>query len=136
MDNGRDWLSVAEAASLAGCSKDTIRRRAENGELRTTTEVPSHPRGGRGRRPSLFVARDDVLRLMHRRHEPDRDDPSTASDTVSNELHAELARLKAEVVKLREVVRLSLARDELLAKADAARRDQLMQLIAPDFPND
>jgi regulator of replication initiation timing len=51
-------------------------------------------------------------------------------------LEAEKVALLAENTKLREVLRLSLKRDEHQAAADAVRREQLDQFLTSDFPND
>lgn len=52
------------------------------------------------------------------------------------EAEAERVRLLAEIESLKEVARLSLVREDLIAQADAARREQLTQFLTPNFPND
>lgn len=140
MDAQVDWIPVSEAAPLLGCSVHTVRRKVNAGELASTSdpEVLKQAFKGRGRPPKVLVSVQGIseLRVDGDLEQPQGESADEASRERLVELETERVRLLAEVAKLKEVLRLSLAREDLLSQADAARRDQLLQFIGPDFPND
>lgn len=139
MEAKEEWIRVSRAASLLGCSTDTVRRRVEAGELRATSDpaILAGVAPRRGPRPQKLISLQDVVRL--RSAEVANESLEVGQEDLVERvavLEAEKAGLLAEIAKLREVARLSLIRDEHQAAADAVRREQLTQFLTPDFPND
>jgi excisionase family DNA binding protein len=54
-----EWLSIAQAACVAGLSTKTIRRAIHKGDLRATPTVPN------ARRPTWRIARTDLDAFMN-----------------------------------------------------------------------
>lgn len=149
-----------------GVEPDTIRRMVQRGDLARAPVPTSEARKGRGRGrpPRYLVVADEVeaqrQTLLQRLDAVDRQDSqgrelvSTADLSAVRELAARLeaaqhdnGRLRAEVAKLREVVRISLrdaedrqrAQAEYIAsvgRSEERRREQLEQFIVPDSLND
>jgi hypothetical protein len=135
-----EWIPVSDAAPLLGCSVHTVRRKAKVGELPSTSDpdvLKAVPKG-RGRPPKLLVSVQGISELRVT-SDLERAGAGSADQECRErliELETERVRLLAEVARLKEVVRLSLVREDLQSQADAARREQLSQFIVPDFPND
>lgn len=140
MEREHEWIPISQAATLLGCSVHTVRRRVKSGELDSTTDssiIQSAPKG-LGRPPSMLVSIRGVseLRVDQDLGHPDGGSVDADCRERLTEAEAERVRLLAEIESLKEVARLSLVRDDLMAQADAARREQLTQFLTPNFPND
>jgi hypothetical protein len=123
--DGNAFVPVSYAAARLGYTEEKVRRLVREGVF-AGASVESLPSVRRGRRPSLVVRQRDVeaqrseelVRLGAVEPCPD-DCPGKSSQATTAD---ELARLRAEVSELREVVRLSLL-------IDVARVDQLRAML-------
>lgn len=141
MQEERGVLTAPEAAVLLGVTPETVHRMAADGRLVKVSDpealekLPRRP----GKTPQLLVDRQSVMGARERRLRRLSVDNGFPQDFTTlaamQELEQRNRELMAEVMKLREVIRLSLAHDEALEQADRARRQQLLQFVIPDFPD-
>jgi excisionase family DNA binding protein len=107
-----EWVSISEAERLTGLSVRTIKRMADEGQLKTSRTPGDHMR----------VLRADVNRLLRR----ETASPASASSVLANkrERVEELSLQLQEVRAMRELRKLSEEDAEAERRQSAARRAQ------------